>query len=604
MILIKEGQSALLSLQLSDAETNLFPVAKVIGTDKSKKLFPLKHTEHGLYLADVILPVGHYSVSYLTFKDTKFEKLSEKYSTITDDITVEQESHMDEKLNSLKDSLATEIYKIKQQVATQLQSKIDESLSKDMNLLKEFEAMSKKMETLHNETKQENEKLGNELKQENEKLSVGMDGVIKVAEPNTVIKEYLSNHMQKLVDNVLNGVDKKIEVIEEFQRLKEEALSMREQVSSLRREKAEFEKLTFESKDSFIKTAVKAKEMKLKLDAMTQEYFDSEVFVRKIPSNLLVTLRKSGDDIFMYFNGTEVIDFFPKIKKQFNDIPEDCEIEGYLTYNPYTVMALLKKYKSASTELFVTNTNVVGKLPFEKIEAVKVQTPDEMASKLLEEGLFEINANSKTYLFSRGQEEAINTYGAVLERIEPSIFMRPVAITQEEFNTFFENEESLALAVEDSISGPEVLFIKDGDNVIIREDFKDVTRNYTELASKMGNLDVDCGVFRGTIVGFINDTKVSQGVIFTDMLYYDGFNLCNEIYENRRKLLDKIGEDNKLFEDESLIKIGELAIANDFETLKKAINSFEKEVLIKPMNNRFSLIDKSNNAIISFARSD
>ena len=257
---------------------------------------------------------------------------------------------------------------------------------------------------------------------------------------------------------------------------------------------------------------------------------------------------------------------------------------------------MLKKYKSASTELFVTKKNV-AEVPFEFIEAKKIESPDELSAVLSGDGLFEIQANSKKYLFSKKEEDGMYTYNELLNKVEPSVFINPTKISNAELTDYFENEE-FSLAVEVNTNTKDLLFIKDGSTVIVREDFKDVTEKYVDQIPNIKELAVDCAIFRA------NDVPGS-GLLLSDVLYFNGFNMCGESYENRRKLLEKIGEDNNLFAKESTIKVSEFAIVDNFADLKKAINTFAKEgkhdLLFKPMAQEFNLVDKSYNAIISFA---
>ena len=297
----------------------------------------------------------------------------------------------------------------------------------------------------------------------------------------------------------------------------------------------------------------------------------------------------------MYFDGSEVLEFFPNIQQELSTM-NDCVLEGYLTQNPYTILALLKRYKSASTELSVTKKNV-DKIPFEYIGTKKVESPDELSMMLAEDGLFEIQANSKKYLFSKNEEEGMYTYNELLSKIEPSIFLKPTNISETELNDYFQDEE-FTIAIEENLNTNKLLFIKDGSNVCVRENFKDVTENFTEQIAKIKSLAVDCAIFCAN--------EVPGGrLLLSDVLYFNGFNLCSEPYENRRKLLEKVGEENNLFEEESTIKVSEFAIVDNFTDLKKTINSFAKEgkhdLLFKPMAQEFNLVDKSYNAIISFA---
>jgi len=596
MILINEGEAALLNLQLADGDIYQYPIAKIVSANKDfkTKSVRLKHEGQGLYIneSEVLLP-GQYTVSYLVYEDKKFEKLSARYPIVTDDISVQKESKIEKNFSALKKNILDEFSSLKEDVALKVGAGNNTAAKKVDAIVKEFNALAKKMDKLKEESSKENKKLTKDFTTVRD-LTKGA-----FLEPNKLMKDYLSNQVGKLVSEVMEGVDKRVAVVGQFQEksdgLRKEVSVLTDKMNTLKREKEEFVKLTTESKDTFVRTAAKAKEMRLKLDAMTQEYSDCEVFVRKIPSKLAVKLNKVGDNMSMYFDGSEVLEFFPNIQQELSTM-NDCVLEGYLTQNPYTILALLKRYKSASTELSVTKKNV-DKIPFEYIGTKKVESPDELSMMLAEDGLFEIQANSKKYLFSKNEEEGMYTYNELLSKIEPSIFLKPTNISETELNDYFQDEE-FTIAVEENLNTNKLLFIKDGSNVCVRENFKDVTENFTEQIAKIKSLAVDCAIFCAN--------EVPGGrLLLSDVLYFNGFNLCSEPYENRRKLLEKVGEENNLFEEESTIKVSEFAIVDNFTDLKKTINSFAKEgkhdLLFKPMAQEFNLVDKSYNAIISFA---
>ena len=602
MIIAKEGQPVLLNLQLSDGDSNLYPIAKVVGADRAKRIFGLEHSENGLYLTDVILSPGQYSVSYITFRDSGMTKLSEKYPMVSDDLCVQSADRSEEfstKLDGIKNQVSSEISqlssKIKQDVGTDLHDRFGELQEK----IKQLDAESKKFKE---ETMIENQKIYSQFSETFERIKQE-----KLMEVDALRKD-LSDNMKNMAEDVITGVfsevdgklNQKIGLLEDTHtknlKLMGESADIKERLDVLRKEKDEFEKLALDSKDSFIKTAARAKEIKVKLDSMTKEYVDCEVFVKKIPSQLFVTISVIGDDLKMFFDGSEVMDYFPTIKNQLSTTP-DCQLEGYLSYNPYTVMALLKKYKSASTELFVTKGGFEG-IPFEVIPGVKVERPDELSSILAQDGLFEIQTNGKKYLFSKNKEENVYTYNELLGKIEPSIFMKPSKLSKDEFVDFFQEVEGIGLAVEENVDGKEVLFIKDGNQVFIKDNFKDVSNDYPELVKRMWAMNgVDCGIFRG---------KVNNGLaMLSDVFFYNGFNLCGESYENRRKLLEKIGTDGDLFGDKSIIGVSEFTVANTFDELKKAVNALaksgSKDLLFKKLSSEFSLLDKSSNAVLSFS---